>query len=424
MTLSDPSLPEWFKYHGFEEYSDILTKELGVEVYDDFRLLRDEKDANELLDDITNLKAMDDTFKQKFKTEIMKIIKGIPPPSKPKPKPKTKPKPKSKSKPITIKTDTDSRSDPPLHNKRRKSRTHTPPTNGETDTLPKPKRITKSASADTRPSHQKSRSSLTGGKKGKSKTKSSTPKPHSPIPKPSKKDRHKKTTSSFTRSSTHNRIHTKATSMNMDKYYIGIISSKLPYNKKSKNFKKSHSTKDFNKKSKHKTSSSLGLFDAKSRRQHKEEKNKTRGGFTVHTNRRVRLDDGRIGVVKYKGRTSFGKSSEDWIGIVIEYGKGQHNGSVQGRQYFRCRDGKGIMIQPDRIIEDLGNPMTKPLDSDMKKGSPEIQSLLKEIARERKEEARRKKQAAMEAAAAKERSNYGGDIGWKPGKFDDYKEDH
>eukprot|EP01084_Bolivina_argentea_P085049 153740_1 len=118
MTLSDPSLPEWFKYHGFEEYSDILTKELGVEVYGDFRLLRDEKDANELLDDITNLKAMDDTFKQKFKTEIMKIIKGIPPPSKPKPKPKTKPKPKSKSKPITIKTDTDSRSDPPLHNKR------------------------------------------------------------------------------------------------------------------------------------------------------------------------------------------------------------------------------------------------------------------------------------------------------------------
>eukprot|EP01084_Bolivina_argentea_P103563 185486_1 len=186
----------------------------------------------------------------------------------------------------------------------------------------------------------------------------------------------------------------------------------------SKKLKKSQS----NKKSKHKSSSSYVLCTKK--KQFQDDKNKARGGFKIITNRRVRIDDGRIGVVKYKGRTAFGKSSEDWIGIVIEYGKGQHNGSVNGRSYFRCRDGKGMMCRPERIIEDLGNPMTIPLDDAMKKGSPEIQALLKEILRERKEEARRKKKAAMEAAAAKERSNYGGDIGWKPGKFDDYKEDH
>merc|ERR1711933_317934 len=58
----------------------------------------------------------------------------------------------------------------------------------------------------------------------------------------------------------------------------------------------------------------------------KKNKNKTRTGFTVHVNRRVRLDDGRIGVVRYKGRTAFDSKSNVWIGIVVEYGEGQHNG--------------------------------------------------------------------------------------------------
>jgi len=149
----------------------------------------------------------------------------------------------------------------------------------------------------------------------------------------------------------------------------------------------------------------------------KEEKNKTRTGGTVHANRRVRIDDGRIGVVKFKGRTAFGKSGEDWIGIVVEYGKGQHNGTVNGKNYFRCRDGKGIMVRPDRIIEDLGNPMTKELDDAMKRGSEEIQELLKQIMRQRREERMRKKRAAEAAAAKRESSNYGGDVGWSAKEY-------
>ena len=122
-----------------------------------------------------------------------------------------------------------------------------------------------------------------------------------------------------------------------DTYDIDSISSNLEYNK-SRAVKKSHSSKELLAKPKRsRASHSLSLLDR--RKQHKEEKNKSRGGFTIHTNRRVRLDDGRIGIVKYKGRTAFGKSSEDWIGIVIEYGKGQHNGTVNGRSYFKCRDG-------------------------------------------------------------------------------------
>ena len=106
MAVAGPELPTWFKSIGFEDYADILTKDLGVEEYDDFRLLRDEKDANgtyhthtpstnpmhtislsptsstpstlnnktELLRDMSALKPMDDELKNKLKTEILKII--------------------------------------------------------------------------------------------------------------------------------------------------------------------------------------------------------------------------------------------------------------------------------------------------------------------------------------------------------------
>merc|ERR1712228_299436 len=244
----------------------------------------------------------------------------------------------------------------------------------------------KSAPSDSPISHKKSRSTMSLTKKSRQKSKSKTK------------------LLSKTKSST-------------DTYDIDSI----PFNKsKTKKLSRNNSKKQLK-------SQSLGLLDAKkqimSKRQSKELKNQSRTGFTVHTNRRVRLDDGRIGIVRFKGRTAFGKSGQDWIGIVIEYGKGQHNGSVNGRSYFRCREGKGVMVKPDRLIEDLGNPNTKELDDTMKRGSEEIQKMLKEIAKQRKEQRMKKKQEAMAAELAKKQSNYGGDVGWTPAKFDNYKQD-
>ena len=103
----DPSLPSWFKTHGFEDYSEILTQELGVEEYDDFRLLRDERDVNELLSDMSALRAMSDDFRARFKAQMMHILKSTPPPrpktqtqpaTQPRSESKTKTKSKSKSK--------------------------------------------------------------------------------------------------------------------------------------------------------------------------------------------------------------------------------------------------------------------------------------------------------------------------------------
>merc|ERR1712228_24813 len=193
----------------------------------------------------------------------------------------------------------------------------------------------KSAPSDSPISHKKSRSTMSLTKKSRQKSKSKTK------------------LLSKTKSST-------------DTYDIDSI----PFNKsKTKKLSRNNRKKQLK-------SQSLGLLDAKkqimSKRQSKELKNQSRTGFTVHTNRRVRLDDGRIGIVRFKGRTAFGKSGQDWIGIVIE-------------------EGKGVMVKPDRLIEDLGNPNTKELDDTMKRGSEEIQKMLKEIAKQRKEQRMKKK---------------------------------
>merc|ERR1712228_521391 len=71
-------------------------------------------------------------------------------------------------------------------------------------------------------------------------------------------------------------------------------------------------------------------MDPKKRSKSKKIKNLSRNGFEIHTRKRYKLEDGRIGIVKFKGRTEFGKSSEDWIGLVIEVGEGEHDGTVRG----------------------------------------------------------------------------------------------
>ena len=65
----------------------------------------------------------------------------------------------------------------------------------------------------------------------------------------------------------------------------------------------------------------------------------------------------------------FGKSTEDYIGLIIEVGNGKHNGTVKGRVYFKCRDGKGVMVRPKRIVQDLGTDaklLTKEMINDPK----------------------------------------------------------
>ncbi len=120
-------------------------------------------------------------------------------------------------------------------------------------------------------------------------------------------------------------------------------------------------------------------LDSKTRDLIKANKNATYGGFRVKINYRYRIDDNRIGLCRFIGIPLFAKTSEEWIGLVIKYnGEGEHDGSMQNKSYFRCRDGKGLFVRPFRIIEDLGIN-TIQLTQTQIKGSEEMKQLIKDI---------------------------------------------
>jgi dynactin 1 len=50
------------------------------------------------------------------------------------------------------------------------------------------------------------------------------------------------------------------------------------------------------------------------------------------------------GTVRYVGPTSF--ASGKWIGIDLDAPTGKHNGTVQRKSYFTCREHHGIFVRP------------------------------------------------------------------------------
>uniref|UniRef100_A0A8C4FCA0 Kinesin family member 13A n=1 Tax=Dicentrarchus labrax TaxID=13489 RepID=A0A8C4FCA0_DICLA len=54
----------------------------------------------------------------------------------------------------------------------------------------------------------------------------------------------------------------------------------------------------------------------------------------------------RRGTVHYVGGVEFAKGI--WIGVKLDMAVGKHNGTVQGRVYFRCPPGHGVFVKPSR----------------------------------------------------------------------------
>nr|XP_009859104.1 tubulin-folding cofactor E-like [Ciona intestinalis] len=53
------------------------------------------------------------------------------------------------------------------------------------------------------------------------------------------------------------------------------------------------------------------------------------------------------GTVKYKGHVN-GESGE-WIGIQLDYPIGKHNGTLRGRQYFKCPNNTGLFTHASNV---------------------------------------------------------------------------
>ncbi|XP_051922596.1 kinesin-like protein KIF13A isoform X3 [Hippocampus zosterae] len=55
----------------------------------------------------------------------------------------------------------------------------------------------------------------------------------------------------------------------------------------------------------------------------------------------------RRGMVHYVGGVEFAKGI--WVGVKLDLAMGKHNGTVQGRVYFRCPPGHGVFVKPSRL---------------------------------------------------------------------------
>ncbi|XP_031431833.1 LOW QUALITY PROTEIN: kinesin-like protein KIF13A [Clupea harengus] len=56
---------------------------------------------------------------------------------------------------------------------------------------------------------------------------------------------------------------------------------------------------------------------------------------------------GHCGTVRYVGGVEF--AAGIWVGVELELAVGKHNGTVQGRVYFRCEGGHGVLVQPAHL---------------------------------------------------------------------------
>ncbi|XP_028816320.1 kinesin-like protein KIF13B isoform X3 [Denticeps clupeoides] len=67
----------------------------------------------------------------------------------------------------------------------------------------------------------------------------------------------------------------------------------------------------------------------------------------------VTLGANKSGTVRYVGHTDF--SDGIWVGVELDTPSGKNDGSVDGRQYFRCNPGYGVLVRPDRVTRREGS---------------------------------------------------------------------
>eukprot|EP01084_Bolivina_argentea_P275178 469202_1 len=82
-------------------------------------------------------------------------------------------------------------------------------------------------------------------------------------------------------------------------------------------------------------------------------KKKRKGRINVSMGDTVKLSKGRIGLVRFIGKTQF--SLGEWIGIEL-YNvliRTRHNGAVLGKRYFRCPPHRGVFVRRGLIKENI-----------------------------------------------------------------------
>ncbi|XP_052047162.1 kinesin-like protein KIF13B isoform X2 [Apodemus sylvaticus] len=60
----------------------------------------------------------------------------------------------------------------------------------------------------------------------------------------------------------------------------------------------------------------------------------------------------KTGIVRYIGPTDFQEGT--WIGVELDLPAGKNDGSIGGKQYFRCNPGYGLLVRPGRVRRAAG----------------------------------------------------------------------
>ncbi|XP_066479306.1 kinesin-like protein KIF13A isoform X2 [Tiliqua scincoides] len=64
----------------------------------------------------------------------------------------------------------------------------------------------------------------------------------------------------------------------------------------------------------------------------------------VAVGEQVCVSSSKTGIIKYVGPVDF--SAGTWVGVELHLQKGKHDGTVKGREYFRCKPRHGILVRP------------------------------------------------------------------------------
>ncbi|NXK67383.1 KI13B protein, partial [Sylvietta virens] len=61
----------------------------------------------------------------------------------------------------------------------------------------------------------------------------------------------------------------------------------------------------------------------------------------------VTVGTSKTGTVRYIGPTDFQEGT--WVGVELDLPSGKNDGSIGGKQYFRCNPGYGLLVKPGRV---------------------------------------------------------------------------
>uniref|UniRef100_G3SUG2 Kinesin family member 13B n=1 Tax=Loxodonta africana TaxID=9785 RepID=G3SUG2_LOXAF len=66
----------------------------------------------------------------------------------------------------------------------------------------------------------------------------------------------------------------------------------------------------------------------------------------------VTIGTNKMGIVRYIGPTDFQEGT--WIGVELDLPSGKNDGSIGGKQYFKCNPGYGLLVKPSRVRKAMG----------------------------------------------------------------------